>query len=59
MRKLKTDVPGVITGTVLTGAATIYLLNEEGVVQTDDLGLTAAILLVVAGAVGLAASRRT
>jgi hypothetical protein len=59
MRKTKADVPGDITGTVLTGAATIYLLNEEGLVQTEDLGLTAALLLVVAGAVGLAASRRS
>ncbi|MGC4942360.1 hypothetical protein [Kribbella sp. DT2] len=59
MRKPKADVPGIITGTVVTGAATIYLLNDQGVVPTDDLGLTSAILLVVAGAVGLAASRRS
>lgn len=58
MRKTKPDVPGVIAGTVLTGAATIWFLNDNGVVQTDDLGLTAALLLVAAGIVGLAASHR-
>jgi hypothetical protein len=58
MRKTKPDVPGVIAGTVLTGAATIWILNDNGVVQTDDLGLTAALLLVAAGIVGLAASNR-
>lgn len=55
--KTKRDVPGVIAGTVLAGAATIWMLNEYGVVQTDDLGLTGAVLLVVAGVVGLGASR--
>jgi hypothetical protein len=58
MRKTKADVPGVIAGTVLTGAATIWVLNDNGIVQTDDLGLTAALLLVAAGIVGLAASNR-
>jgi hypothetical protein len=58
MRKTKPDVPGVIAGTVLTGAATIWVLNDNGIVQTDDLGLTAALLLVAAGIVGLAASSR-
>jgi hypothetical protein len=58
MRKTKPDVPGVIAGTVLTGAATIWILNDNGVVQTDDLGLTAALLLVAAGIVGLVASNR-
>jgi hypothetical protein len=58
MRKTKPDVPGVIAGTVLTGAATIWILNDNGVVQTDDIGLTAALLLVAAGIVGLVASNR-
>jgi hypothetical protein len=58
MRKTKPDVPGVIAGTVLTGASTIWILNDNGVLQTDDLGLTAALLLVAAGIVGLAASNR-
>jgi hypothetical protein len=58
MRKTKPDVPGVIAGTVLTGAATIWILNDNGVIQTDDLGLTAALLLVAAGIVGLVASNR-
>ena len=58
MRKTKTDVPGVIAGTVLAGAATIWILNDNGIIQTDDLGLAAALLLVVAGIVGLGASHR-
>ncbi|MER7244306.1 hypothetical protein [Kribbella sp. NPDC000426] len=57
-RKTKPDVPGVVTGAVLTGAATIWMLTENGVLQTDDLGVTSAILLVTAGILGLAASRR-
>ncbi|MEU4394198.1 hypothetical protein [Kribbella sp. NPDC023855] len=58
MRKTKPDVPGIIAGTVLSGGATILILNDNGVVQTDDLGLTAALLLVAAGIIGLAASQR-
>ena len=58
MRKIKPDVPGVIAGTILTGGATIWILNDNGVVQTDDVGLTAALLLVAAGIIGLAASHR-
>jgi hypothetical protein len=58
-RKTKPDVPGVVAGTVLTGAATIWMLTETGTLQTDDLGLTSALLLVAAGVLGLAASRRT
>lgn len=59
MRKIKPDVPGIIAGTVLSGGATIWILNDNGVVQTDDLGLTAALLLVAAGIIGLAASNRS
>ncbi|NEA31639.1 hypothetical protein [Streptomyces sp. SID13031] len=58
MRKIKPDVPGVIAGTVLSGGATIWILNDNGIVQTDDVGLTAALLLVAAGIIGLAASHR-
>jgi hypothetical protein len=57
-RRTKPDVPGVVTGAVLTGAATIWMLTENGVLQTDDLGVTSALLLVTAGVLGLAASRR-
>jgi len=58
-RKAKPDVPGVVAGSILTGAATIWFLNENGVLQTDDLGVTGALLLVAAGIVGLAASHRS
>jgi hypothetical protein len=59
MRKPKPDVPGIIAGTILSGAATIWMLNDNGVLQTDDLGLTGALLLVTAGIIGLAASHRS
>ncbi len=58
MRKPKPNVPGIIAGTILSGAATIWMLNDNGVLQTDDLGLTSALLLVTAGIIGLAASHR-
>jgi hypothetical protein len=57
-KRTKPDVPGVIAGTILTGAATIWILNDNGVLQTDDLGVTGALLLVTAGVIGLAASHR-
>ncbi|HEY9332985.1 MULTISPECIES: hypothetical protein [unclassified Kribbella] len=57
-RKTRPDVPGVVAGTVLSGAATIWMLTDNGVLQTDDLGVTSALLLVTAGLLGLAASRR-
>ena len=34
------------------------MLNDNGVLQTDDLGVTSALLLVTAGILGLAASHR-
>lgn len=58
MKKVKADVPGVIAGTILSGGATVWILNDNGIVQTDDVGLTAALLLVAAGIIGLAASHR-
>ncbi|GAB3935323.1 hypothetical protein ACFCV3_38390 [Kribbella sp. NPDC056345] len=58
MNKPKPDVAGIIAGTVLTGGATIWMLNENGVLQTKDLGLTGALLLLAAGIIGLAASHR-
>ncbi|NIK62400.1 hypothetical protein [Kribbella shirazensis] len=56
--KTTPDVPGVVAGTVLAGAATIWMLTDGGVLQPDDLGVTSALLLVTAGVLGLAASRR-
>ena len=57
-RKAKPDVPGVVTGAILTGAATIWMLTDNGALQTDDLGVASAVLLVAAGVIGLAASHR-
>ena len=57
-KRTKPDVPGVVAGTILTGAATIWMLNDNGILQTDDLGVTGALLLVTAGVIGLAASHR-
>jgi hypothetical protein len=59
MKKVKPDVPGIIAGTVFSGGATIWMLTDTGVLQTDDLGVTSALLLVAAGIVGLAASHRS
>lgn len=58
-QKSKPDVPGIIAGTVLAGGATIWMLTDNGVLQTDDLGVTSALLLVAAGIVGLAASHKS
>jgi hypothetical protein len=57
-RKTKPDVPGVVAGSILTGAATIWMLTDNGVLQTDDIGIASALLLVTAGVIGLAASHR-
>jgi len=51
-------VVGVIAGTVLAGGAAVWILNEYGVIETDQLGLAAALVLVVSGVLGLAASGR-
>ncbi|TCO43930.1 hypothetical protein EV646_111122 [Kribbella antiqua] len=58
-KKAKPDVPGIIGGTVLAGAATIWMLTDNGVLQPDDLGVSSALLLVAAGVLGLAASHRS
>jgi hypothetical protein len=57
-RGTKPDVPGVVTGTILSGAATIWMLTDSGALQADDLGVASALLLVTAGVLGLAASHR-
>lgn len=57
-QRAKPDVPGIIAGTVVTGGASIWMLTDHGVLQTDDLGVSAALLLVAAGILGLAASHR-
>ncbi|HEY0474092.1 MAG TPA: hypothetical protein VGD34_20625 [Kribbella sp.] len=59
MRKPKPDVPGIIAGTVITGGATIWILVDNGIVPANDLGVSAALLLVAAGIVGLGASHRS
>lgn len=57
--RARPDIAGIISGTVLAGGATIWLLNEYGIIQADDIGLTVALLLVLSGIVGLAASQRS
>jgi len=57
-RKTKPDVPGVVAGSILTGAATIWMLTDNGILQTDDIGIASALLLVTAGVIGLTASHR-
>lgn len=58
MRGPRPDVVGVIAGTVLAGGAAVWLLNEYGVIESRQLGLAAALVLVVSGVLGLAASGR-
>jgi hypothetical protein len=58
MKQCKPDIPGIICGTLLTGGAAAWMLNDAGLLSLDDLGVTAALLLVVAGIVGLAASQK-
>jgi hypothetical protein len=53
------DIAGIISGSVLAGGATIWLLHEYGIIQSHDIGLTVALLLVLSGIVGLAASQRS
>jgi hypothetical protein len=55
---MKPDVVGVIGGTVLAGGATLWILHDNGVIETHQLGLAAAVVLVVSGVLGLAASGR-
>lgn len=58
MKQTKPDVPGIICGTLLTGGAAAWMLTDADILSLDDLGVTAALLLVVAGIVGLVASQR-
>jgi hypothetical protein len=57
--RTRPDVAGLITGTVVAGGATIWLLADQDVIATSDLGLSVALLLVVSGILGLAASGRS
>ena len=58
MKQTKPDIPGIICGTLLAGGAAAWMLTDAGVLSLDDLGVTAALMLVIAGIVGLVASQR-
>jgi len=58
MKRIRPDVAGIISGTVLTGAAAIWMLDRYGVMPVEHLSLSVALLLVLAGIVGLVASNR-
>jgi sulfopyruvate decarboxylase TPP-binding subunit len=55
----KPDVAGIIAGTALAGGATIWMLHNQDVVASNDLGLSVALLLVLSGILGLAASGKS
>lgn len=54
----KADIAGLIAGTMLAGGGTIWMLTDSDKIASNDLGVAIAILLVVSGILGLAASGR-
>jgi hypothetical protein len=58
MKRIRPDVAGIISGTVLAGAAALWMLERYGVMPAEHLNLGVALLLVLAGIVGLVASNR-
>ncbi|HZO70495.1 MAG: hypothetical protein ACRDP9_02660 [Kribbellaceae bacterium] len=59
MRNRKPDVAGIIAGTALAGGAAIWILYDRQVVTSNNLGLSIALLLVLSGILGLAASGKS
>ncbi|MFC0623742.1 hypothetical protein [Kribbella deserti] len=58
-RKFRPDAAGVIAGALLAGAAGLWMFVKYGVVSGANLGIGVALLLVVAGVIGLFASNRS
>jgi hypothetical protein len=57
-KRRRPDIAGLIAGTLIAGGATIWILYDQDVVGTHEIGLSIALLLVVSGVLGLAASGR-
>ena len=57
-KRRRPDIAGLIAGTLIAGGATIWILYDQKVVGTHEIGLSIALLLVVSGVLGLAASGR-
>jgi hypothetical protein len=57
-RRRRPDIAGLIAGTLIAGGATIWILYDQDVVATHEIGLSIALLLVLSGILGLAASGR-
>jgi hypothetical protein len=57
-RQRRPDIAGLIAGTLIAGGATIWILYDQDVVATHEIGLSIALLLVLSGILGLAASGR-
>jgi hypothetical protein len=56
--RTRPDVAGLIAGTVIAGGAAIWILYDRDVVAAHELGLAIALVLVLSGILGLAASSR-
>jgi hypothetical protein len=57
-RRRRPDIAGLIAGTLIAGGATIWILYDQDVVATHEIGLSIALVLVLSGILGLAASGR-
>jgi hypothetical protein len=57
-RRRRPDIAGLIAGTLIAGGATIWILYDQDVVTTHEIGLSIALVLVLSGILGLAASGR-
>lgn len=59
MRPFRPDAAGVIAGALLAGAAGLWMFVRYGVLSAANLGVGVALLMVVAGVIGLGASNRS
>ncbi|WP_328988368.1 hypothetical protein OG394_19325 [Kribbella sp. NBC_01245] len=58
-RPFRPDAAGVIAGALLAGAAGLWMFVRYGVLNGGNLGVGVALLVVVAGVIGLGASSRS
>lgn len=59
LRPFRTDAAGVIAGALLAGGAGLWMFVRYGVLNAAHLGVGVALLMVVAGVIGLFASNRS
>ena len=58
MQRHATDVISLVVGTILAGFGAVWLLTLTGVLADDQAWLAGPVVLITAGAVGLAAALR-